>query len=47
LCIPYSKDLTKEGDGVTLEFAFLHFHKKLFLQEALEDLSELENVFLG
>jgi hypothetical protein len=27
-------------------FAFLHFHKKLVLQEALEDLSDMEHVFL-
>ena len=29
-----------------MEFAFLHLHEKLVLQEALEDVSDMEHVFL-
>ena len=47
LHIPCSDDVTKEGDGGAKEFAFLCFHKKLVLQEALKDLSDLEHMFLG
>jgi hypothetical protein len=30
-----------------MEFALFRFHKKLVLQEALEDLSDVDHVFLG
>ena len=35
------------SDDVTKEFALFRFHTKLVLQEVLEDLSDVEHVFLG
>jgi hypothetical protein len=42
LYIPRSDDVTKERDGGVMEFKLLLFHKK-----RLEDLSDVNHVFLG
>jgi hypothetical protein len=47
LYTPCSDDVTQEGDSGAMEFTLLSFHKKLVLQEPLENLSDVEHVFLG
>lgn len=44
LHITSSNDVSKE---LEMEFAFFCFHKKLVFQQTLEDLSDVENVFLS
>ena len=47
LYIPCSNAVTKEGDGGAMEFTLFLFHIKLVLKEVLEDLLNVEHVFLG
>jgi hypothetical protein len=46
LNIPFS-DVSQKGDSKAVKLALLSFNKQLNFQEALKDLSNMENVFLG
>lgn len=45
--IPFSNDVSQKGYSGAVDVALLSFYKQLILQEALKDLSNMENVFLG
>ena len=40
-------DISQKGDCRVVELTLLGFHKQLVLQEALNDFSDMKNVFLG
>jgi hypothetical protein len=47
LVISLSDDISQERDCRAVELTLLGFHKQLVLQEALKDLSDMKNMFLG
>ena len=47
LNVPGSDDISQKGDSGVMKFILLSLDKQLILQEALEDLSDMENMLLN
>jgi hypothetical protein len=47
LDITLSNDISQKGDCRAGKLTLLSFHEQLVLQEALKDLTDMKNMFLG